>query len=266
MHRSFAPLALLFLFPVFSFAQEAETTTEFGITITTDEIAKAIEETQEFWGPVRKHIGGNDFAAADAAARKKAVEFLKTVHNELHYRLMEADEATATDLVVYLTARLRKFEIYRKLRGAIADDAALVVLVERWEHASRDLNALPEKDRPAQLQALVASMPEEMQAAGISAEKIAAAQELWTIQAACLVKMTQTLAGKKMIEFEAEAKNSEKAVADLIRSVALAADWALIVKEQDQAYTKGSFVKAWDEIASMKAKRRTVSKPGTISK
>src|SRR4051812_20433580 len=34
-----------------AFAQDIPTTTEFGITITSDNLTDAIQETQDFWGP-----------------------------------------------------------------------------------------------------------------------------------------------------------------------------------------------------------------------
>lgn len=246
-------------------AQQVNDTTLFGVTITQDQIAQAIEETQEFWPGVKKHIVSDQFPVADLATRQKTVDFLKTVHDDLHDRLFEADEATATDLVDYLTLRLCKFELYRKLRPVIGDDAVFVRLIDRWERAHRDVNALPAAERAARHAAVLAMMPDEMAASGLTAEQSAKAMELWRLQSECMARMTATDVGQKMLEFEREAKKADRALSELIRNVAFAADWALIVKDDAGAYGCPQFIAAWDDVASLKAKQRTVAKPGVTN-
>jgi hypothetical protein len=242
-------------------AQDIKATTEFGITISPDQITDAIQETQDFWVPVRNYVASEAFQVATPETRTQAVTFIKKVHDELHHRLFEMDEATGHDLITYLTHRLRKFEIYRQLRAKINNDAALSTLVERWEKSHRDINLLPETDRAARVQELVALMPEEMSALGLSSEVVDAAKPLWDTQAKCLARMAETGAGKMMISYEHEARKLAPEVGELVRQVTTAADWALITKAGTAGINRKDFNKAWTELAELRGKRLAVSKP-----
>jgi hypothetical protein len=239
---------------------QIKTTTEFGVTITPENITDAIQEQQDFWGPVRHYIGTAAFDG-DPAIKADAVAFLKTVHGELQSRLFERDEATAQDLLEYLTMRLRKFALYRQLRGVINDDAAMVALVERWEKAHREINALAIAERPARVQAILALMPDEMAAFGISAEAVKQATPIWDLHAQCIARMSQTEAGKMMIDYERQAKQLDRRVGELVRLIAMAADWALVVKSGNEGIGRTNFEKAWKDLADLRAKALTAAKP-----
>jgi hypothetical protein len=236
-------------------------TTELGITITFEQLTAAIQEQQDFWGPVKKHIAGDNFPGYEVAARQQAVAFLKQVHDELYERLFERDEGAALDMYDYLGMRLRKIEIYRRLRTAIGDDAAFVAIMDRWERAQRDIHALPEAERDARVQATLELLPGEMQSVGLSAEKTATAIKLWEMQAQCMKRMAHTKAGKAMLGFDREMRKAEPPLSDLLRSIANATDWALIGKQSDASIAKADFIRAWDELNQLKAKTRTAAKP-----
>ncbi len=242
---------------------ERKPTTELGITITPAQLDDAIQETQDFWGPVKKYIGSEDFAAAEPETRRQTVAFLKRVHDELYARLFERDEATAQDLLDFVGMRLRKFTLYRQLRDAIADDAAFVGLWERWERAQRDIHSLPEADRPQRIKATLALLPDDMTAAGIAAEKIERAMKLWDLQAQCMALTAKTEAGKTMLGFDRDAKKLEPPLGELVRSISAVADWAQIEKTGEQPLTKADFIRAWDELAQLKSHGRTAAKPVT---
>jgi hypothetical protein len=238
-----------------------ETTTELGITITPTDITDAIQQTQDFWGPVQKYISGSDFKAADPAICKKASSFFDKVHEGLYKRIFEGDEASARDLLDFLTARLRKYELYRRLRKQINNDAAMVALLERWERAHRDIHALAEDQRPARVQAILALMPEEMAALGLSAETVTSSMATWDLQAKCMARMDGTEAGKMMIGFEHEARQLDRPIGELVRTIACAADWTLIVSKPNQKIGRADFEKSWKDLAELRDKRLTVSKP-----
>lgn len=239
---------------------QIKTTTEFGVTITPENITDAIQEQQDFWGPVRHHIGTSAFDG-DATIKTQAVEFLKVVHGELQSRLFERDEATAEDLLNYLTTRLRKFAVYRQLRSTIKNDTALAALVERWEKAHRDINGLAAEERPARVKAILILMPDEMAAFGLEKDSIQQSMQLWDLHAQCIAKMAQTSAGKMMIEYEHQAKQLDRQVGDLVRLIATAADWALITKSGAESITRADFEKAWKELTDLRAKALTAAKP-----
>ena len=242
---------------------DRQPTTEWGITITPDQLDDAIQETQDFWGPVKKHIASGDFAAATPETRQQAVAFLKRVHDELYQRLFERDEATAQDLLDYVGLRLRKFVLYRQLRETMGDDAAFVGLWERWERAQRDIHSLPEADRAPRVKATLALLPDDMSAAGMSAEKIDQAMKIWEFQAQCMSRMAKNEAGKTMLAFDRETKKAEPQLGELVRAISAASDWTLITKNGKKSVTKADFIKAWEELAQLKSRGRTASKPVT---
>jgi len=242
---------------------DRQPTTEWGITITPTQLDDAIQETQDFWGPVKKYINGDDFAAAGPETRQQAVAFLKRVHDELYERLFERDEATAQDLLDFVALRLRKFTLYRQLRETIADDAVFVGLWERWERAQRDIHSLPEADRAPRVKATLALLPDDMTAAGLSPEKIERAMKTWDFQAQCTARMAKTEAGKVMLGFDREIKKAEPPLGDLLRAISAAADWAQITKTGEKSLTKADFIKASDELGQIKSHGRTALKPAT---
>lgn len=241
-------------------AQELQPTTEFGLTITPEQLYDAIQETQDFWPPVRAHIAGEEFTVADLETRRQAAEFIADVNDHLHDRLFGDDEAVAMDLMTYLGARLRVFEFYRQLRAAVADDAAMVELKTRWERRLREINELPETERAAQYDDLVASIDTEMQSLEVPDERRAAALPLWQVQVQAIARMNTTGAGRQMLVFEQQVKHSDSALADLIRQVVSSSDWAQITKTKQTSLLRDDFLAAWQTLAEYEA-ARTANNP-----
>jgi hypothetical protein len=245
-------LSLLSLVGVLAFgstarSQDLPTTNDHGITITPDHLTGAIQESQDFWGPVRKHLVSDACDVASADLRTAAVDFLKKVHDGLHNRLFERTEADALDLITYLGHRLRRFEVYRRLRSIIGDDAVMVVLMQNWEKEFRNIDVLPEAEKAAGVEALLTSMHDAMKKAGTADDKITAADALWKTQGAVFQQMAATGAGKMMIEFEAEAGKLDPAVIALLLDISNTADWVLIVREEGREIGREDFLKAWEQ-------------------
>jgi hypothetical protein len=238
---------------------DLQTTTEYGITVTPEQISDAILETQDFWGPVRRHVQSDEFGAADQATRARTVAFYKRVHDSLHNRLWEQGEAPARDLIFYLTQRIRKFDMYRQLRVAIDRDAEFAKLVDRWERTQRDLHHLPEGERAARGEAVLKTMREEMIALGLPPERTEEAMRLWTRQADCIRQMANTEAGKMLLGYDREARQSDPATSELIRAVGAAADWAWITRAPNQLTKKSDFLRSWDELAKLGGQSRTAA-------
>ena len=242
-------------------AQDLPTTTDHGITITPDDLTNAIQQTQDFWGPVRKLLHSEECTIAELAKRKEAAAFLKQVHDNLHTRLFEMGDEVAMDLIDYLGKRLRMYEVYRKLRATIGDDAVTYVLVDRWGYDFRVLHLLPKNEQPAKIAELLVRMNEEMKAAGVAEAKLADAAKLWTVQADVIEKMAATGAGQMMLDYERKGFALEKSVGDLLADISLSADWAQIINAPSATIGREDFVKAWSSLTESRDLRPTASQP-----
>ncbi len=258
---SIAPaLALLFTLCGAASGQDLPTTTEHGITIGPDELVAAIQESQDFWGPVRTYLVSPDCTALTQVEREQAVAFLKRIHEGLQQRLFDRTEADAIDLVNYLSHRLRMFEVYRGLRAAIADDALTVGMIQEWEKAFREIHTHPVDQRAPKISALVTRMEGRMQAAGLEAAKVAAAQKLWVVQADVVEKMSTTGAGQMMIDFEILGCTEVTIpVGQFLLDVSSAADWVVITREPATTIGREHFVKAYSELAELRTKYASVT-------
>ncbi|HEX3658324.1 MAG TPA: hypothetical protein VHV55_21220 [Pirellulales bacterium] len=233
-------------------AQELTTTTEFGITITPDNITDAIQETQDFWTPVLRYIASDDFAVADANMRKQVVGFFNRLHEALFKQLFEGDDANARDLLDYLCLRMRKMELYRQLRSTLKNDKALVAMMDRWERSYREIHLLAADQRPDRVKAMLALVPEQMQSLGISAEVSEKALKIWALQSECMTRMYKTDAGAIIGKFEKEARQMDRPVGELLRKIASSADWAMITKPEGKSASRPEFEKAWKALAELR--------------
>jgi hypothetical protein len=237
------------------------TTTEFGITVTPEDLTDAIEETQQFWEPIRLLVGSKDFEAGDLETRKQAMDLFTQVQEGIYKQLFEGDEAAAQDLVDYLGLRIRKFIIYRDLRKAMSEDLALAQLVERWERAHRDINALPKEEWSKRRQAVLELIGEEMKSLGLSEAQRVATQPIWETLNQCIVRMNDTQTGGMMIGFEHKARQMDRPVGELLRNVINAGDWAMIKKTGKEPLGVEDFKSSWAQLADLRAKRLSVAKP-----
>lgn len=236
-----------------------ETTTALGITIKPEQVWDTVDENQSFWPPVRYFVA-NRLTTIDTDTRTDAVAFIKVVHEDLNDRLLGDDEAVGMDLVDYIRARLRVFEFYRQLRTVIDDDAALVELKGIWEHKLRGIHSFEVAERQSQIDGVVVGMRAEMETAGLNAETCDGAMNVWSKLGKATVLMNDTNAGRMMLTNEQKAVELERPVAELIRNVVFAAEWAQIVKSEDKLLKKADFTKAWDAVERLK-QSRTARKP-----
>lgn len=242
-------------------AQDLPTTHDHGITITPEQLTDAIQETQDFWGPVRKHLLSEECSIGEAAARQEATAFLKKIHDGLHHRLFEMTEAEAVDLIDYLGHRLRMFEVYRRLRTTIGDDARLASFIETWEHEFRHIHADGVVDRAGKIEALLARMNDEMKVGGIDDAKVIEAAKLWKTQSQVVEQMAATGAGRMMIGFENEAKQLPVPVGEALLKISQAADWVLITRQEKVAVGRDEFLKAFTTLDDFRGRRATASTP-----
>jgi len=236
-------------------AQDLPTTHDHGITITPDHLADAIQETQDYWGPVRKHLLGTECKLGEVTPRTEAVAFLKSVHDGLHERLFEKTEQDAMDLITFLGHRLRMFEVYRRIRTTLGDDALTLELIGTFQRDLRQINMQPEAERPAQIQALVARLTTDMESHGVTGEKLVAAGQLWSLQIRVIEQISATEAGKMLNDFEVQASKLDQQVGELLLAISTASDWVLVVREQGRPIGCEDFLRALSDVNGLHAKQ-----------
>lgn len=246
-------------------AQDLPTTHDNGITITPDILAESIQESQDFWGPVRKYLASEDCTVGDPQHRAEAVAFLKGVHDELHHRLFQQTEVEAMDLIKFLGHRIRMFEVYRRLRADIADDVALFGLIEHWEKSLRDdVHSLPAAEHPSKIEQLVVSMDEIGRKHGLTDSKIAAAAKHWKMQGQVVQQIASTGAGQFMIETSQKGKKLDLRVGEILLHISTAADWVLIVREPAQPIGRLDFLKSYASLAEIRSKLTAAAGSGSL--
>ena len=263
-------LLLLVAFTFLTSAQPAlaqddlEPSTELGVTITPDDIYDSIQETSDFWPPVRTFVEGPKFSCASDANRQQAGAFLKQVHRYLHDQLFEKGEAEAYDLIEYVTWRLRKFAFLRQLRDALGNDELFARVKADWDRLHREANDLPEAEREAARANIPDQVIQQLAAAGVDAKVRKTALETWQQVATCSQYMDATEAGRQMLVYEQQAKQLDYHTARLMRDVVAAAEWALIVKPDGHFITLVDFQTSWNELAGCRNAEHTASRPNEV--
>lgn len=229
-----------------------ETTTEFGITVTTDQIIDSMLEMEGFWPPVRAYIASDRFPVGDAATRRESVEHLKALSRLLSARLASDDDTVGQDLALYVAARLRKYECYRQLRAALHDDALMLKLKNIWERAMDECNGLTPAELEGRLDEVKSRIEEEMKTARCTSETVAKAKPWWDRLAQTKLRIEATSAGRAVMQYEREIESSSPACCELTIDVLDATEWALITKADDRDITRSDFLAAWDTVCKCK--------------
>ncbi len=245
---------------------DLQPTTELGVTVTPDHIFDAIQETTDYWPPVRAYVAGDKFQVSTPASRKATAAFLKQAHSFLHDQLFEKDDATAMDLIDYLAWRIRKFVFLRQVREMLDDDSLLIVLKDDWEQLQRDANELPIERRAAAHAAIPAEMSRRLLVAGVGGPQVEKIVDLWRQIAICVEHMDATEAGQGMLAFEQQAKNLDRSTATLIRDVVSAAEWTLIIKPSGTLAAHTDFRPAWDSLSKIRAAHTAATSTSTRTK
>jgi hypothetical protein len=233
-------------------AQEIQTTTEFGITITPEQVMDAIQESADFWPPVNKLIAGDQFKVGEPWAREKAASFIKRVQDHLYEQTMSEEEKVVLDLIDYLTCRMRMIELYREMRKVVGDDLTVAQLKAEWERQYRDARSLPEAECALVQAKIVSNMRREMEIAAVKADALEPAMKIWERLAECTVRLNGSQTGLAILEYEKEAKAAEVKVGVIIRDVVAAADWALVSRKEGTTASKEDFNRAWQELKPMR--------------
>lgn len=231
------------------------TTTEFGITITPTQIYDAIQQSQDFWTPVRHHIASERFAEGEPAVRRQAADFIAKVNNRLADRLFSDDEAAAVDLIDYITTRLRLIAVYRQLRSTIGNDELVLSVKCHWDQELRDLCALAPDRQAARILDSNVEMNRLFAQAGLSEDKVARCVELWQTAAQVTLRLNQTAAGQMMVEFQREVEALDPPLATLIYDVVVTADWAEITRPDGTMLNRAHFERAWVEVKKQRSQR-----------
>jgi hypothetical protein len=216
--------------------------TEFGITIEPSHIFDAMEESVDFWPNVRRYVTSDQFTVAEHEHRVAAATFVKRVQDELHGRLFGNDETASRDVVEYITWGLRRAMVYREIREIIDEPRTLVRLRNEFERTSLEARR---SNADLDINAMVERMDVLMQPLELSAEQHALAVDRWRVLAECTQKINSTQTS--LVIHRADEEAGTVSCGQLVRQIAGAADWALIVKAGKRT-TRQDFVNAWHEL------------------
>lgn len=216
--------------------------TELGITVEPSHIFDAFEESVDFWPNVRRYVTSDQFTVAEPEHRAAAAAFVKRVQDDLHGRLFGNDETAARDVVEYVTWGLRRAKIYREIRDLIDQPRELIRLRNEFEEASL---AARRGNQELDVDKLVQCMDVSMRTANLQAEKHATLVERWRSLAVCTKKINATQTA--MVIQRADDEAGTIPCGKLVRQIAGAADWAMILKAGKRT-TRQDFVNAWHEL------------------
>lgn len=239
-----------------------QTTTEYGVTVTTTDLVDAIQETQDFWYPVRAYIASDKFAAADPATRKQAAEFIRKVNNRLADQLFSQDESKAIDLIGYLSTRLRLFATYRELRTIVGDDPLTMSVKEHWENELRAAHAHDGERRVEALALARAHVQYRVDDVTVDCDARNRCLALFDRAAQLWSRSHDSQAGKIMLEYEREVNGCDPQLAELIRDIVCAADWAQVVKTEQRVLKRADFERAWVDWRAYRGSRVAASPAG----
>jgi len=229
-----------------AFAQGLVTTTEFDITITPDQIVSAIHEAQEFYPVVRQHIVSERFAVAETDVRKFAASFLKKVDDSICQKVFQAKQSEVQDLLDFLTARMRKYTVLRQLRPLVNNDPIFSRLIDDWEMERRRINFLPESEQAIAQVALREQIRGELTGINLSPGKVDEIMTNCDRLDQSLSKVYRTSLGQVIMGYEKQARDVDPKTRDFLRRVVRAADWAMIVRPDNQIPRVTNFVTAWE--------------------
>lgn len=220
-----------------------ESTTEFGITVTANDIFDHLDEATVFWPAVRKYVKSPEFKAGDAQLRLQADAQIGDIQSQLHDRLMGDDEAAAADLIRYVVWNVRRMALFRQLRDTVGQPDGIGNIGAVWYH---NYSLMLDKGDPVQAESLAAAMVPATTGLALSPDRQAVVRNLWLSISACLVEMEATKTGQFLRGAERSLANRPEA--DLTRRIAAAADWACIVKTRHGPAVREDFIAAWDAL------------------
>jgi hypothetical protein len=219
------------------------TTTELGVTVTSKELFDSLNESNNLWPTIQRHMLSDSFTTGDPATRKEAAAVISDVRSQFHDRLFGQDEAAAEDLLNYVAWSLRRARFYRELREVVGDPAAMNRLRDTWQQAYRT-HVAPDKEYD--VTPLLAAVRPQLDRLELPAEKHARSLELFELIGACAARMEATAAGQLIRQVDRDLGDTP--TGDLVRKVVAAVDWTSIVKPADVVARKKHFLAAWDEL------------------
>jgi hypothetical protein len=223
------------------------TSTEFGITVTPTQIYDAIQESQEFWAPVRGYIASDKFDEGDPAMRREAAEFIRRVNNRLADQLFSDNEADSIDLIDYLSTRLRIIEVYRRVRATVGD-GRVIPIKSQWESRIRELRELAADARLAALPQAEEELARLYARLDLTSEQADECLRLWRTAVGLYARLIATEAGQIMAEYEREVSTLDPPLATFIADVVWTADWAEITRPERTLMNRASFERAWRQL------------------
>lgn len=223
---------------------QVDTTTRFGVTVTPEDIWTAADESRLFWAYVRQALDSEDIAVNNEQLRGQALAALKATDRLMTEQALNDD--SLPDVIEFLATRVRRYQLYRQLREAIADDKAFCRLVDEWETGRWQISLLPESERPAASKKHLEDFRPQVLAAGVAPAKQAEVLQLWSNMNECQDHMLTLETCRRLIELQSKVAATDPALRNMLRRIALAADWALITRVPRSPCPRcEEFVHAW---------------------
>ncbi|QGJ69422.1 Hypothetical protein PBC10988_11040 [Planctomycetales bacterium 10988] len=235
----------LALLPACWASAQIETTTEFGITITSDQVVTEIYQSQDFWPAIQSHLISGSFTVADSEARQVAADFFSRVNTTLSEHLFADEEAKVEDFIEFLTCRMRKYALLRQAKCHFEQDSAYYRLIADWDHEARQLHFLPEEERGLKRLALIARLEQQLAEANLNSNAQAEVRQIFSYVSQLENRIASTKIGKVLLEFEREVKTAEEEEREIVRLVVRAADWAMINRTESKSLNLETFLEAW---------------------
>lgn len=231
---------------------EWKQTTEFGVTVTPEELWTEMDVSRRFWSRVRHCVSSEKFSAANPALRQQAAQALEAISDELADRAFK--DETIRDLLHYICSRYRTYELLRQLRGCIDDDRVFFRLHAAWEDHRYECLQLSTEEKQQSTEQLFTHFAQRLKAAELSPEQQEQAMELWKRLNACVEHMYSLEAGKALIRQKQRCWNNSPELQSLMCQIVRAANWAMITHPtRKNPPSTEDFLRAWKNCAALES-------------
>lgn len=217
--------------------------TELGVTVTPNQIFDSFEESLTFWPAVRRCVLSGELNGADQAICVEADAYIGQVQDQLHDRLMGADQDKALDVINYVTWNLRRTHFFRQLRNTVANDEATCRLRRAFY---RQVGRQMQGGRTVDSDLLVTALEPELKALALGLDTEVRARELLRSIGACQIAIERTETGQLLRQAE-EALDGQPC-ANVVRRIVSAVDWAGVIKDHGSLARREHFVVAWEQL------------------
>lgn len=223
---------------------QIETTTQFGVTVSPEDIWTAADESRLFWAHIRKTVGSDEFLVGHDELRGQALAALRATDRLLVERALNDNHLP--DVIEFLSTRIRRYTIYRQLRRTLNNDPVCCRMIDTWEAGRWHISSLPPEERAEASKKQLEEFRQTMLTKEVPANRQSEVMELWQRQADCQDHMLSLETCQGLIDLQSRLAAHDPALRNVLRRVSLAADWALITRPARSPCPRcEEFLNAW---------------------